>query len=373
MSNAASALGRPGFDDGGWLDPLHDWPTTALRSLQSAGMVARIVVASVRGSAPREAGTCMLVEPNRAFGTIGGGHLEWKAIEAARNLLQCNDPRAATVQRFVLATDLAQCCGGVVELWIEKYTRTDSPLLAETARASKSTTAALVSEIHDAGVSRRIVRPLKSSMEIGPSMTEKTLLEHCADGTIRLSERLGQRLPHVWLFGAGHVGQALTRVFADLPVHLRWIDSRPSLLPLTSGDRLDVVCTDDPAATVASAPARTHFIVMTHSHSLDYDLCRAILDRGDAAWVGLIGSKSKAARFRSRLAGDGLTEASIATLTSPIGVDGIDSKIPGVIAVSVAAQLLQVFDGATEPPASVATATTGHCDGDCSSCAGKAS
>lgn len=371
MSIAASVLGEPGFA-GEWLDPLHDWPATALRSLQSAGSVARIVVASVRGSAPREAGTCMLVEANRTYGTIGGGHLEWSAIAAARTLLQRNDPRMAAVQRFVLATDLAQCCGGVVELWIEKYTRADSPLLAEAARAAKPGTAILVSEIHDAGLTRRIVRPLKSFLEMDASMTA-TRLEHCADGTTRLSERLGQRLPHVWLFGAGHVGQALTRIFAELPFHLSWIDSRRSLLPLASGDRLDVVCAEDPAALVASAPARTHFIVMTHSHSIDYGLCRAILGRGDAAWVGLIGSKSKAARFRSRLAADGLTQASISTLVSPIGVDGIDSKVPGVIAVAVIAQLLQVLDRATAPSIQAAAPATERCDGDCGSCAGKVS
>lgn len=373
MSTAASVLGEPGFATGSWLDPLDDWPVAALRSVQSAGQVARVVVASVRGSAPRDAGTCMLVESNRTLGTIGGGSLEWKAVEAARGLLQRNDRRAATVQRFVLATDLAQCCGGVVELWIEKYTRADSPLLAEAARATKPGTAILVSEIHDTGVTRRIVRPLKSSLEIDRSMAANTLLEYCADGTTRLSEPLGQRLPHVWLFGAGHVGQALSRVFAELPVHLSWIDSRRSLLPLASGDRIDVVCAEDPAALVASAPARTHFIVMTHSHSIDYELCRAILGRGDAAWVGLIGSKSKAARFRSRLAADGLTQASIAMLESPIGIDGVDSKVPGVIAVCVAAQLLQVFERAAVPSLAVAPPMTERCDGDCDSCAGKVS
>jgi xanthine dehydrogenase accessory factor len=103
--------------------------------------------------------------------------------------------------------------------------------------------------------------------------------------------------------------------------------------------------------SVDEAPNGTHFLVMTHSHPLDYDLCRGILLREDFAWAGVIGSRSKSARFRSQLARDGLTAAQIARLTCPIGIDGIDSKSPGVIAVAVAAQLLQTFESAARAPA----------------------
>src|SRR5579862_8859736 len=80
---------------------------------------------------------------------------------------------------------------------------------------------------------------------------------------------------------------------------------------------------------------------MTHSHPLDYALCQEILRRGDFAWLGLIGSDSKAARFRSRLAREGMSAEAIARLVCPIGIGGIESKWPAAIAVGVAAQVMQ--------------------------------
>jgi xanthine dehydrogenase accessory factor len=145
----------------------------------------------------------------------------------------------------------------------------------------------------------------------------------------------------LWLYGAGHVGQALIRVLAELPFEVTWIDSRPELLPAGLPDNVHPLCADAPLTTVPLAPAATRFLVMTHDHALDYGLCRAILERGDLAWLGLIGSKSKGARFRSRLARDGLTPEAIRRLICPIGVEGVESKWPAAIAVGVAAQLLR--------------------------------
>ena len=105
---------------GAWLEPLRDWPTTIIRSLQTNAAVVRIVIASVRGSSPREAGATMVVAGQRVFGTIGGGQLEWMAIATAGTLLH-----AADVQRFSLGPQLSQCCGGAVELWFERFTAAD--------------------------------------------------------------------------------------------------------------------------------------------------------------------------------------------------------------------------------------------------------
>jgi hypothetical protein len=154
-------------------------------------------------------------------------------------------------------------------------------------------------------------------------------------------ERLDNEFPAVWLYGAGHVGQALARILAELPLRLTWIDSRAELFPETLGGGVRILHDTDSVASVSEAPVGAYFIVMSHSHPLDFALCHALLERNDFAWLGLIGSASKAARFRSRLRRAGLGPDVIGKLVCPIGVDGIESKWPAAIAVAVAAQLMQ--------------------------------
>ena len=166
--------------------------------------------------------------------------------------------------------------------------------------------------------------------------------------TLTFLERLDDNLPAVWLYGAGHVGQALARILSELPLRLTWIDSRAELFPQTLPDGVRVLQDPDPMATVHEAPVGAYFIVMSHSHPLDFDLCHALLERNDFAWLGLIGSASKAARFRSRLARAGLDREVIGKLVCPIGVEGITSKWPAAIAVAVAAQLMQRISVAAE-------------------------
>ena len=169
-----------------------------------------------------------------------------------------------------------------------------------------------------------------------------------APNTLTFLERLDDNLPAVWLYGAGHVGQALARILMELPLRLTWIDSRAELFPPTLPDAVRVLQDPDPVATVHEAPVGAYFIVMSHSHPLDFDLCHALLERNDFAWLGLIGSDSKAARFRSRLARTGLGREVIERLVCPIGVEGINSKWPAAIAVAVAAQLMQRISAAAE-------------------------
>ncbi len=267
-----------------------DWVTTLIQRLRSEESIVRVVLAEVRGSAPREPGASMLVGVTQVQGTIGGGQLEWEAIAAARGLLELNAV-PSVVRRVVLGADVGQCCGGVVTLRLQRYTVADVAQL-------------------------QAARPLATAQ---------------------------LRRPTLWLYGAGHVGQALARIVAELPPALTWIDSRENVFPAVVSDSVRTLHCADPVASVADAPADCYFVVMTHSHSLDYELCRAILRRRDFAWVGLIGSMSKAARFRSRLARDATDPGAIARLICPIGIGGITSKWPAAIAVSVAAQLMQAL------------------------------
>lgn len=352
---------------GAWLRPLHDWPRAAAQALGTASAIARVLVVSVHGSAPRAAGACMLVSRDGIQGSIGGGRLEWQGIAAARALLADAAEPAARLLRFVLGTELGQCCGGAVELWIERYVAADQPLLRAMASASnrwpRGWLRVTIAQTHIAQTHITCGSVMRE-MTFAPSTTPKSdgrsegstrrrsnppmaattpELRRDANG-ITLLEPLPAPLPPVWLYGAGHVGQALARALAELPFALTWIDTRAELLPATIPANVDLRVEADPVAGVPAAPPGSRFVVMTHDHGLDYRLCRAILARGDFGFAGLIGSASKAARFRSRLArDDGFDAATIARLQCPIGVAGITSKWPAAIAVAVAAQLLRTL------------------------------
>lgn len=290
---------------GQWLCPLRvDWPRAVLRILEkSDAPVVRVVVAQVKGSAPREPGACMLMSPDEVVGTIGGGHLEWEATRAAAEFLADIEGPAVRIWSVILGRELSQCCGGSVQLRLERFTRADLPFLRN------------------------------------------------------VSEVVSQGRPTLWLHGAGHVGQALIRVISDLPFDVTWLDSRPQLLPVDLPENIHALYVPEPVTCVAAAPMSACHLVMTHDHALDYALCRAILQRGEFAWLGLIGSNSKGAKFRSRLARDGVAPEMITRLVSPIGIGRIQSKWPAAIAIAVAAQLLQVFEAVTTAHAVAAHAT----------------
>ena len=249
---------------------------------------AAVVVEVVRtqGSAPRERGTRMLVSAVETVGTIGGGHLELKAIAAARSLM-AGGRREREERHFALGPSLGQCCGGAVTLAF-------APLDAEAlARWS------------------------------------------AAEPLFRLQ-----------LHGAGHVGRAIASGLAALDVEVDWFDPRDEEFPATTTfgspwpGRIRQVAVDTIEAEVRHAPPGAFFLVLTHEHALDLRIVEAILGRGDFAFCGLIGSKTKRARFVRRLEERGIAAERIARLTCPIGIDGIAGKEPEVIAAGVIAQLL---------------------------------
>ena len=142
------------------------------------------------------------------------------------------------------------------------------------------------------------------------------------------------------LFGAGHVGRALVQVLGLLPYRVRWIDGRAEMFPPTLPDNVEVECSASPRHDVAAAPPDSFFLVMTHSHPTDLEICDQVLKRGDFAFLGLIGSASKRATFFSRLRQRGHGEAALNRLTCPIGLPQVTAKEPASIAVAVAGQLL---------------------------------
>ena len=303
----------------------------------------------------------MLVGRDSVEGSIGGGQLEWEAIAGARELL-ADTGVAARVNKVVLGADVGQCCGGVVSVWLERFTRESLGLLHMASDAAARGCAALSSTVRRAEVEHRVVHRTGAGAIAATAVATATdasveettdrllreprqralpILTRNAAGEPTFIERLDDEFPAVWLYGAGHVGQALARILTELPLRLTWIDSRAELFPNTIGGGARILHEPDSLATVSEAPVGAYFIVMSHSHPLDYSLCHAVLERNDFAWLGLIGSASKAARFRSRLKRAGLGAEVIRKLVCPIGVDGIESKWPAAIAVAVAAQLMQ--------------------------------
>ena len=252
-----------------------------------------VSVASTQGSAPRETGAWMAVFAHAQVGTIGGGHVEFEAIARANaQLADGASPGDKVVQRFALGPALGQCCGGVMQLRFESVSAADAPALAA-----------------------------------------------------RLGSDWRRRALPVALFGGGHVGAALVRVLSSLPFALTWIDSRDNVFPAQLPEGVICEHSDPVHAAVRDVAPQSRVLIMSFSHAEDLDVLAACLlrqrEQRDLPYIGLIGSKTKWATFRHRLEARGFTAKELAHVTSPIGVPGIAGKEPEVIAVAVAAQLLQ--------------------------------
>jgi xanthine dehydrogenase accessory factor len=267
---------------------MSDWQQAVAELRRQQTPAVLVSVASIVGSTPREPGARMIVTEQCIYGTIGGGNLEFQACRIARN--QLAQGAADGLQRFPLGAGLGQCCGGLVNLMFERL-----------------------------GVD--------------------------SDWSGIAAE---DEAPELYLFGAGHVGTAVVRSLCDLPFHLKWIDTRDDMLPQLPPAGVEVICTDTPEAEVAAAAAGSYFLVMTHDHNLDQRLCEQILKRDDFAYFGLIGSAAKRRNFETRMRRRGIDAQKFKRMTCPVGIDGISSKQPAQIAISVAAEILQVYDRAQQ-------------------------
>ncbi|MBF9029124.1 xanthine dehydrogenase accessory protein XdhC [Rhodobacterales bacterium HKCCE3408] len=295
------------------------------RAAHDHGPVVRIVVAQVRGSAPREVGASMLVWRDGQSGTIGGGALEHDAVTRARRL-----SGHRSVLNHSLGPDLGQCCGGSVKLLLERFDVGTLPPQGPFAR------------------------PLDPGEEDGPPPAVARYVAALAGG-----DPGGARLIDGWfveprsrprhtlvVWGAGHVGRAVVAVMAPLPdLGILWIDTSPDRFPAERLPQVAYLPTAEPVRAVATAPRDAHHLVMTYSHALDLDICHALLGHGFAT-CGLIGSETKWARFRSRLKALGHSDAQISGIDCPIG-DPALGRDPQAIAIGVAARHLAERDTAS--------------------------
>jgi len=268
-----------------------DTHDAAKRWLTEARDAIVVEVTKAQGSVPREEGTRMLVGTTDIIGTIGGGHLELKAIACAREMLRTKE-LAPHTEHYPLGPALGQCCGGAVTLG---YCALDDAALARWPASAP--------------------------------------------------------LFHLQLYGAGHVGRAIATLLATLDVNVDWIDEREGEFPATTTlgtawpERIRVNCVDAVEGEVRHAPRGAYYLVLTHNHDLDLRITEAILQRGDFGYLGLIGSRTKQQRFIHRFEQRGIAPETIARMTCPIGVEHIDAKEPEIIALAVVAQLLQQRPG----------------------------
>jgi xanthine dehydrogenase accessory factor len=300
---------------------------TILDLIERDGGAALVSLVELEGSGPREAGARMVVARDGTIsGTIGGGTLEFEAIDFARDLIKKG--AAAKWRTVSLGPALGQCCGGRVQLLEESFNASDRDWIAPLAAAQSELN--LRAERGPDGRYRR--RVAKHALDAGETVRR--------DGPALL-ERFGEELTPVVLFGAGHVGRALITALAPLPFTVRWIDERPDVFPLAVPDHVQAIVSALPESELHNTPDNTLVVVMTHSHGLDLALVAAALKEGRFPYVGLIGSASKRAHFAHRLVREfGLPKEDLLRLVCPIGVPGIGGKEPAVIAAGVAAELL---------------------------------
>ena len=258
------------------------WPRI-VRSLEKGEPCVVVTVERAEGSTPREEGATMAVTPQGFFGTIGGGTLEWHAMAEAQALL--GKPGARKSLTKLLGPDLGQCCGGRMSLSLQSVTAEDLTFARSQA-------------------------------------------EH------EIQSDKARRL-QIGLYGAGHIARALVLATAPLPVQVMWWDERQDAFPSLTPD--NVTCRH---GAFELAPQIEAILVMTHSHSLDLAIVDEALSQPHIAFIGLIGSETKRARFFSRLKAKGHRDDALQRLHCPIGNFGLTSKEPAIIAASVAVQVL---------------------------------
>jgi len=305
-----------------------------------------VTVAAVKGSAPRERGAVMIVTADGIHGTIGGGRLEYRAARLARVMLRGGD--AAHLKEFPLGPELGQCCGGQVSLHFQRASERDRAWLAPLCGwLAEGRPAVLVFDPRDPDGPRIAVTAAATAGDLGARTAMAVRAGRKALAAGAASEEGFVILPVtppdcvVYLFGAGHVGRALAAMLGQLPCRVAWVDERKAAFPAETPANVTPVRASDPAAEAAKAPTGAHFLVMTHSHARDQQIVEAVLRRGDFAYLGLIGSATKRARFVARLRAAGIGEAALQRLVCPIGAEGIPGKEPGVIALAVATEIMR--------------------------------
>ncbi|NUF33679.1 xanthine dehydrogenase accessory protein XdhC [Acinetobacter oleivorans] len=312
-----------------------------------ADAVPTVLVTVVRadGSTPREVGATMLLRLNlqqqwQQSDTIGGGHLEFQAIDIAKAMLRETEACVRRVERFNLSARLGQCCGGVMWLLFEKISpaviTSDLSHCLQAWRAGQR-------------IWRTVSRQHASIWQIVDMNKEQQPcfeVQPASSDQWQFDQQIQPYAMQVLICGAGHVGEAIVRCLLPIGVSVKWIDPRDDIFPSDLLEKVQCLTTDTLEAEIEHFDRSGAILILTHDHQLDLQLCFTALKPAAKpfAYVGMIGSKSKRAIFEKRMQIRGYTPETLQRLVCPIGIEGISSKQPATIAVAVVAQLLQAFD-----------------------------
>ena len=240
---------------------------------------------STEGSVPRNSGTFMLITSKYLFGSIGGGQLEYTIIEKAKKILKENISEKNQILNIPLGPSIGQCCGGYVQVEITKYMNGNQSLKNEKILISKSN--------------------------------------------------------NIYIFGAGHIGQELSKRSVDLDFNVHLIDSRNNYLKMLKEKKVTPIYVEFPWMLIKNLPQKSYYIILTHSHDYDFKIINEILNLNSFQFIGLIGSKTKMKRFSNRLIKLGHNQSIINKIECPIGLKNISSKNPAEIAISIIGRLLE--------------------------------
>ncbi len=295
----------------------NSWLGRVLSELEDRHDIVLATVTATKGSSPRNAGARMLITLKESWGTIGGGAVEFDIMARARKMLASGDNGWEREHlTFALGPDMGQCCGGQMSILLEKFgNKQESDLRALSVAVTCKTI---------------LSHPLGS----GPPLSVEAISRVPA-----FSAPITAPLTPLFIYGAGHVSRALLPRLDGLGFEIFLVDINDDRYPVDLGDRAQKLLAKAPEAIASRAPLGAAHLVMTHSHSLDEAICLEVLTRGGFAFLGLIGSKSKRARFKKRLLAAGVSESMLELLVCPIGIDEITGKSPSYVALSIAAQL----------------------------------
>ena len=331
-----------------WLEQLRDFERCEEASVS-------VTISDVRGSSPREVGAKMIVTRKDVTGSIGGGQLEYRCAKMAVDML-CDVQVMRRRHRFPLGPNLGQCCGGVVDVLFEHSAALEDGLLEQMVRLHNRRTQFVIATTSSRKwlVTATSCYPPEHNNDDVAALARELLASHGSARSVKhgdnsvLLEPVTNSNFNVAVFGAGHVGSAVVQMLAGLDCNVRWIDSRRNIFPARTAANVLVVESDDPAREVAAMQDNAYYLVLTHSHPLDYEICSRVLERREFAYLGLIGSTAKRRRFERLMRQQGMSQSLLERLTCPIGIDGINGKKPQEIAIAATAELLRCRDAVAE-------------------------
>ncbi|MDH3646086.1 MAG: xanthine dehydrogenase accessory protein XdhC [Gammaproteobacteria bacterium] len=331
------------------------WPQLLCELADRGDPFVIVTVAATRGSTPRETGAKMFVTATRTLGTIGGGQVEYECTALACQWLRELTPARTYTRSFTLGADCGQCCGGVAEILFEQIIPAETEWLNSLPAIVEQDLPAIMVTVGDTrtGVEKSLITgPAGADDSIGQiaagllaSNAPACRSTVAMPGNLRIPALFEPMQPscfEIVLFGAGHVGSAMVSNLAPLNCNVLWIDSRAEAFPAQLPANTKTINDVDPQTVIDKIPGGRYFLIMTHSHALDLEICARVLARDDFSYCGLIGSRSKRRQFTKRLRALGLSDQQIDRLVCPIGIDGITGKRPAEIAVAVSAQLLRL-------------------------------